>query len=70
MAVEGKARLRKLLNYWMEHNQEHSQEVRDWAGRAQALGEVKVAEEMLRAAQAMETASGLLSQSLKILGEE
>ena len=58
------------MNYWVEHNREHSQEVRDWAGRARALGEVKVAEEMLQAAQAMDKASGLLSQSLKRLEEE
>jgi len=69
MGAEDKARLRKLLSYWMEHNQEHSQEVRDWANRAKTLGEVEVAEEMLRAAQAMDKASGLFSHSLERLKE-
>jgi len=70
MGIDGRAKLRALLNYWAEHNQEHSQEVRDWADKARAFGEVRVAEEMLQAAKAMDKASGLLSKSLKRLEEE
>jgi nickel/cobalt exporter len=70
MVSEERAKLRALLNYWVEHNREHSQEFREWADRAKALGEVEVAEEMFRAAQEMDKASGLLSQSLKRLEEE
>ena len=57
------------MNYWVEHNQEHSQEVREWAAKAKALGEVKVAEKMLQASREMDKASGLLTQSLKKLEE-
>ena len=39
------------------------------ADAAKALGEIEVAEEMLQAVQEMDKASGLLSQSLKRLGE-
>ena len=60
-------KLQKLLAFWIEHNQEHSQEFKDWADKARALGESEVAEEILQAAQAMDQASGLLSQSLKRL---
>lgn len=69
MGSEEKAKLRTLLNYWVEHNREHSQEFREWADKAKAFGEVEVADEMLQAAQEMDKASGLLSQSLKRLEE-
>ena len=69
MGSEERAKLRTLLNYWVEHNREHSQEFREWAEKAKAFGEVEVADEMLQAAQEMDKASGLLSQSLKRLEE-
>ncbi|MFC1941608.1 hypothetical protein ACFLWU_00105 [Chloroflexota bacterium] len=62
-------KLRILLNYWMEHNQEHSQEFKEWADKAKVMGEGQVAEEILQAAEAMDKAGGLLSQSLKRLEE-
>ena len=69
MVTDERAKLRALLNYWVQHNREHSQEFKEWADKARALGEVKVAEEILQAAQDMDKASGLLSQSLKRLEE-
>jgi nickel/cobalt exporter len=69
MGIDERAKLRALLNYWIEHNREHSQEFREWADKAKILGEVEIAEEILQAAQAMDKASGLLSQSLKRLEE-
>ena len=70
MGSDDRVKLKALLNYWVEHNQEHSQEVRGRADKARAFGEVRVAEEMLQAAKAMDKASGLLSKSLKRLEEE
>ena len=67
MSIDEKTKLKTLLNYWTEHNQEHSQEIKDWADKAKALGEAEVADELLQAAQAMDKASELLSQSLKRL---
>jgi nickel/cobalt exporter len=67
MGSDERARLKTLLNYWVEHNQEHSHEFKEWADKARVLGEVQIAEEILQAAQAMDRASGLLSQSLKRL---
>ena len=69
MSSDERNKLRTLLNYWVEHNREHSQEFREWADKAKALGEVEVAGEMLQASRAMDKASGLLSQSLKRLEE-
>ncbi len=69
MGSDERAKLRTLLNYWVEHNQEHSHEFKEWADKAKAFGQVEVAEEILQAAQAMDRASGLLLQSLKRLEE-
>ena len=69
MGSDERAKLKTLLNYWVEHNREHSQEFKEWADKAKALGETEVADEMLQAVQAMDKASGLLSQSLKRLEE-
>ena len=41
MGSEERAKLRTLLNYWVEHNREHSQELREWADKAKAFGEVE-----------------------------
>ena len=30
MGDEERVKLRTLLNYWVEHNMEHSQEFREW----------------------------------------
>ena len=67
MSGDEKDKLKALLNYWVEHNREHSQEFEEWADKAKALGEAKVAEEMRQAAQAMERAGELLTQSLRRL---
>lgn len=32
------ARLGKLLQHWMEHNDEHAETYRDWAEKASSLG--------------------------------
>ena len=69
MGDEERAKLRVLLNYWMEHNKEHGQEFREWADKAKALGEVEAGAELLRAAQEMDKATKSLSQALRKLGE-
>jgi hypothetical protein len=66
-----KAKLQALLNYWIEHNKEHSQEFREWVSKAKALGEAEAGEDMLQAAQEMDKASEILSQALRrIEGKE
>ena len=70
MSNEERAKLRTLLNYWMEHNKEHSQEFREWADKAKGFGGAEVYEEMLQAAQQMDKASESLSQALRRLEEK
>ena len=63
------ARLKTLLDYWVKHNQEHSQELREWAELTNAILDTETHQEMLQAAQEMDKASEYLSQALKRLEE-
>jgi len=67
MNVDEKTKMKTLLNYLVEHNREHSREVKDWAGKAADMGEAGLADEMMQAAKAMDEANGLLEKSLKKL---
>jgi len=67
MDNDEKAKLQTLLNYWIEHNKEHSQEFREWATKASGFGETEVSEEILAAAQEMDRANESLSRALKRL---
>jgi len=69
MGDEERVKLRTLLNYWVEHNMEHSQEFREWADKAKAFGEVEAGDELLQAAQEMDKATKFLSQAQKRLEE-
>ena len=64
MGNDERAKLRTMLNYWIEHNEEHSQEFREWADKAKGFGEAEACKEMLQAAQEMDKASESLSQAL------
>jgi nickel/cobalt exporter len=69
MGSNEKAKLKALLNYWVEHNREHSQEFKEWVDKAKALGEKEVAEELSLASQEMDKVSEILSKTLKRLQE-
>ena len=68
MGNDERAKLETLLGYWIEHNKEHSQEFKEWAGKAKGFGEVGAGEDMLQAAQEMDKASEILSRVLRRLG--
>ena len=65
--MDERAKLRALLNYWIEHNKEHSQEFREWVNKAKVLVEVEAGEDMLQAAHDMDKASEILSRALRRL---
>jgi len=67
MGSDERAKLKTLLNYWIEHNKEHSQEFREWAGKAKGFGEAEAYKEMLQAARDMDVASESLLQALRRL---
>ena len=58
-----KEKLRLLLPHWIEHNQEHAAEFREWARRVDAGGE-----HILAAADQLDQANRSLEQALEGLG--
>ena len=61
-----KNQLTKLLTYWLEHNQEHGAEFRQWADRM--AGEQKeVAEQLRKTADKMAEVDELLKKAQKLL---
>jgi len=69
VSSEEKAKLKTLMKYWIEHNEEHSQEFREYAEKARQMGEGRVAEEILQAVENMDRVTEILSKTLKRLQE-
>ena len=61
-------KLRALLPHWLEHNQEHAAEFKNWADRASLAGQEVAAQEIRRAAEAMQQADDALQSALAELG--
>jgi hypothetical protein len=59
-------KLRILLDYWIEHNNEHEKEFRDWADKAISLS-TDVAQQLREAAARMAAASNELMKAKQAL---
>ena len=67
MSADEKSKLKTLLTYWVEHNEEHSGEFREWAEKAKAMGEAEVAAEIMQAVANMDKVSEILLKTLQRL---
>ncbi len=67
MSINEKDKLKTLLSYWVEHNEEHSGEFKEWAEKAREMGEAEVADEIMQAVENMDRVSEILSKTLKRL---
>ena len=67
MSTNEKAKLKTLLSYWVEHNEEHGREFKEWAEKAQEMGEADVAAEIMQAVANMEKVSEILKKTLQRL---
>jgi len=67
MGNDERTKLRILLKHWIEHNDEHAEEFREWAEKAKVFGEAEAYEEVRQAAQEMDKSSESLSRALKRL---
>jgi hypothetical protein len=67
MSADEKFRLKTLLTYWVEHNEEHSGEFKEWADKAKEMGEAEVAAELMQAVVNMDKVSEILSKTLRRL---
>jgi rubrerythrin len=59
-------KLRILLDYWIEHNNEHEKEFRDWADKV-ASSSTEVAQQLQKAATKMAAVSDELTKAKQIL---
>jgi len=64
MNISEKEKLKKLLDYWIEHNKEHGEEFKEWAEKAEAFGEATVCEDLLEAAESTNKANEFLLKAL------
>jgi hypothetical protein len=60
-------KIKILVNHWIDHNKEHSQEFRKWAEKAKGLGEAEVCDDLLEAAQVVDRANVPLLRGLRAL---
>lgn len=61
-----KEKLQVLLDYWIEHNQEHEEEFRDWAQKVASLS-TEVSQQLQEAATKMAAASNDLIKARQAL---
>ncbi len=60
------SKLNSLLSYWLEHNQEHGAEFREWADKI-ATDQHDVAEQLRLAADKMAETDGYLKKARSLL---
>jgi hypothetical protein len=67
MSSEEKSKLKIILEHWVEHNEEHSREFKEWAEKAKKMGEKEVAAEILQAVGNMGKVTEIFTKTLKRL---
>ncbi len=70
MKEEEKAKLKTLFGYWIEHNREHGDEFKEWAGKIKESGRAEIADELMQAAGVIEKATGHLVKASELFGEK
>lgn len=63
-------KLRLLLPYWVEHNEEHAADFRKWAGKVRQMGKEEAAQDIQAASEALAKANGALAAAMEKLGVE
>lgn len=60
-------KIRKLLDYWIEHNNEHGQEFKEWAEKMKNADKPVVSAELLQASVNMDRATEYLLKAREML---
>ena len=68
--VSDKEKLRILLSHWMEHNSGHAEEFKEWAQKAERVGQAGVYDDIMQAARQMNKANEFLLAALERLKED
>ena len=67
--MDGREKLRILVDHWMKHNREHAEEFREWAGKARSFEEQAAGDNILKAAERLEEANVCLLRAEEELKE-
>ena len=66
---EQREKLEALLEHGIEHNEDHRNEIDEWADTAQELGEVKVQKLLQEASSSIDEGVEKLTEALDLLKE-
>ncbi len=66
--MKDKEKLEKLLKHWIEHNEEHATEFREWAAKAREMGKTAVGDEIEKAANQLDKANEMLGKASEKMG--
>lgn len=61
-------KLRHLLGHWIEHNAEHAEIYRNWAGKMASLGKGEIAAVLERLCEETRRLDGLFEEAKKKIG--
>ncbi|MEW6571876.1 MAG: hypothetical protein AB1390_12030 [Nitrospirota bacterium] len=65
--MEDLEKLKRLLHYWMEHNNEHAEVYRDWAEKTSSLGNKALSEILGRLSAETKKLNRLLEEAIKTI---
>ena len=65
--MEDKEKLPIVIKHWIEHNESHIEEYRQWAGKAGEMGLDGIKAWITKAIKAMEQSDSILKEALKDL---
>jgi len=65
--MDDREKLRILLDHWLEHNRDHADEFREWAGKARGFEEQEAGDNILQAAERLEEANECLLRAAEEL---
>ncbi|GAB4422946.1 MAG: hypothetical protein OHK0032_18220 [Thermodesulfovibrionales bacterium] len=58
-------KLKRLLNHWMEHNNEHAETYREWAEKASSLGNEELSKTLHRLNQDTKRLNKLFEEAIQ-----
>ena len=64
MSLTEEEALPKILEHWIEHNEHHIEEFRKWAEKAKGFGKDAIHDDIMEAAEHMDTANKTLTRAL------
>ncbi len=67
MSIDDIEKLKKLLDFWIDHNQEHGNEFAEWANKARQMGMESVYGNLMSASKLINDANTSLKNAAQII---